>query len=200
MKPLLTILTQGYARQGIGDTYVASPTCSLLQYNDKNYIVDPACNPELLLSALSKYSLNTNDIHAIFLTHYHLDHLLNIRLFPHTPLYDGSMKWEKDNEVPYTGYWLIPEFKVLHTPGHASEQYSLLVDTENYGLVCIAQDVFWWEDGKQRSDTVSDLFDLVDQFAANVTELRASRQLVLESGAKWIIPGHGTMFKNPYNG
>lgn len=200
MKPLLTVLTEGYAHPGPNNTYLASPTCTLLQFESKNYLVDLACNSKLLLRAMQDRDLRTSDIHAIFLTHYHLDHLLNIRLFPQVPIYDGSMKWEDDQEIPYSDYWLHPEFKLLQTPGHAAEQFSLLVDTENYGLVCIAQDVFWWEDGKQRSDTVADLLEFEDPFAASTSDLKASRRLVLESGAQWIIPGHGTIFKNPYNG
>jgi len=88
----------------------------------------------------------------------------------------------------------------MATPGHATEQYSLLVDTENLGLVCIAQDVFWWEDGTQKSDTVDDLLAGKDPFANDEVALLESRKLVLNSGAQWIIPGHGKMFRNPLVG
>lgn len=197
MKPTLTILIEGYAHASEGNDYFASPTTSLLQFQGKNYLVDPGCNGPLLSQKLKEVNLEPEDITALFITHYHLDHVLNIRLFPNAPVYDGSMQWEQDKEVPYTDFWLIPEFKVLATPGHAGEQFSLLVDTENFGLVCIAQDVFWWEDGKQKSDTIADLMENVDPFESDHTALLESRKKVLESGAKWIVPGHGKMFQTP---
>lgn len=197
MKPTLTVLIEGYAYPADNGTYLASPTTTLLQFHNNNYIVDPGCNGPLLLERLTGKNLLPSDIAALFITHYHLDHILNIRLFPKTPLYDGSMRWEQDQEIPYADYWLFPEFRIIPTPGHAGEQYSLLVDTENYGLVCIAQDIFWWEDGKQKSGTVAELLETEDPFLADKQSLQESRQKVLESGAKWIIPGHGKMFKNP---
>jgi len=196
MKPFLTILVEGYAHTG--GIYEACSTSILLEYKQKNYIVDPGCNKSLLLPGLSNKDLKPEDINGIFLTHYHLDHLLNIRLFPKVLIFDGSAEWEQDAEIPnYNDYWICPEFKIFPTPGHATEQFSLLVDTENLGPVCIAQDVFWWEDGKQQSDTVEDLMALVDPFANDVVALKASRETVLATGATWIVPGHGKMFRNP---
>ncbi len=197
MLPTLTILIEGYAHPGDNEVYLASPTTTLLQVNGKNYIVDPGCNGPLLLEKLQEKNLKPEDITAIFLTHYHLDHVLNIKLFPKTPIYDGSMQWNNDQELPYSGNWLEPEFTIFPTPGHATEQFSLLVNTQNLGMVCIAQDVFWWEDGKQKSDTAEELLNTEDPFMTDAVALLDSRNKVLESGAKWIIPGHGKIFKNP---
>lgn len=197
MKPTLTVLIEGYAHTNDAGVTFASPTTLLLQLDGKNYLVDPGCNGKLLLEKLALMNLTPADITALFISHYHPDHFLNIRQFPETPFYDGTMQWEQDQEVAYTDYWLRPEFKVFPTPGHATEQSSLLVDTENFGLVSISQDVFWWEDGKQKSDTVEDLMTLVDPFANDVDALKKSRELVLNTGAQWIVPGHGKMFRNP---
>jgi len=200
MKPFLTVLIQGYAHTDSAGITYASPTTTLLQSEGKNFLVDPGCNSTLLLEQLTNLHLQPTDIAAIFLSHYHPDHFLNIRLFPKTPIYDGSTEWKRDAEIPCLDYWLFPEFKIMATPGHATEQYSLLVDTENLGLVCIAQDVFWWEDGTQKSDTVDDLLAGKDPFANDEVALLESRKLVLNSGAQWIIPGHGKMFRNPLVG
>lgn len=197
MKPTLTILIEGYAHAGENNTYFASPTTSLLQFQGKNYIVDPGCNGPLLSQRLQENNLKPEDITALFVSHYHLDHILNMRLFPNTPIYDGSMQWDQDKEIMYSDFWLVPEFKLLATPGHAGEQYSLLVDTENFGLVCIAQDVFWWEDGKQQATTIDLLMNNEDPFMSDGTALQESRKKVLQSGAQWIVPGHGKMFLNP---
>lgn len=83
----------------------------------------------------------------------------------------------------------------MHTPGHAPELTSLVVETEE-GVVVVAHDVFWWMDGEQKSETVEDLMNLVDPFVNDENELEESRKKVLEI-ADWIIPGHGKMFKNP---
>lgn len=197
MKPTLTILIEGYAHTTSDGITHASPTSSLLQIDGKNYLVDPGCNAPLLLEQLAAHGLTPKDITALFISHYHPDHFLNIRLFPNTPFFDGSMQWDNDLEIAYDNYWLHQEFKVFATPGHATEQFSLLVDTENLGPVSLSQDVFWWEDGMQKSDTVEELMALVDPFANDLVALQKSRKKVLESSAKWIVPGHGKMFRNP---
>ena len=61
--------------------------------------------------------------------------------------------------------------------------------------MCIAADVFWWEDGKQKVNTKKELLSLKDPFAFNNKELLKSRVLVLKK-ADLIIPGHGKMFKS----
>jgi glyoxylase-like metal-dependent hydrolase (beta-lactamase superfamily II) len=196
-KPVLSVIVEGYAREASNNVSVASSSTILLQYKNGNYLIDPGCNPEKLQEALALKSLTTTDITAIFLTHYHLDHVLNIRLFPRIPLYDGAMLWQDDLEIPHHDSWLFPEFQMIYTPGHAFEEYSLLVDTENLGLVSISQDIFWWADGTQNDATVDLLLATEDPFAYDQAKLQESRRKILNSGAQWIIPGHGVIFKNP---
>lgn len=186
------ILVEGYARPGHSGQYIACPTAILIQTENKNILVDPGTNKEDLENALQKLDIKPD---FIFLTHYHPDHFLNIRLFPDLDIYDGATLWQGDQEFPYEK--TIPEtnIQLLPTPGHSPEHTSLLVETDE-GVVCIAQDVFWWEDGKQKSDTVDELMNLEDPFATDTEALKKSRELVLEK-ADWIIPGHGKKFKNP---
>jgi glyoxylase-like metal-dependent hydrolase (beta-lactamase superfamily II) len=132
----------------------------------------------------------------IFLSHYHLDHTLNIKLFPDKDIYDGAVLWQEDEETFYNGKIPHTKIEVISTPGHATEQFSLFINDDKLGKVCIAQDVFWWEDGKQKSDKYEDLMNLEDPFANDISALKESRQKVLE-WADWIVPGHGKMFKNP---
>lgn len=189
------ILIEGYAHPGEDGSYVASPTTSLIEAGDKKILVDPGTNKEKLSNALKKWGIDKSEIDFIFLSHYHPDHFLNLKMFPGIDVYDGEMKWIGDKEYEHENGLGIEGIEMLPTPGHSPEHTSLLVDT-NEGIVCIAQDVFWWEDGKQNSDTVEDLLDLKDPFASDEDALQKSRKLVL-SKADWIVPGHGKKFKKP---
>lgn len=189
------ILIEGYAHPGNNDTYVASPSTVLIDTGEKKILVDPGANATLLQEKLKELSLEEKDIDFIYLSHYHPDHFLNIKLFPNLPVYDGEMIWSGDLEEFHSGNLGIDGIEILKTPGHSPEHTSLLVDTDE-GKVCIAQDVFWWEDGKQKSDTEKDLLELVDPFVSDEEALKKSRKLVLEK-ADWIIPGHGKKFINP---
>lgn len=191
------ILIEGYAKLGKGDVYLACPTCTLIFSQGKKILVDPGTNRELLLTALTTINLEPADIDIVYLTHYHPDHFLNLGLFAHTGFYDGTMYWEKDTEITHNGT-VIPgtTIQILQTPGHAPEHTSLLFQTRNQGTVCVAQDVFWWEDGTQKNSTTEELLNHSDPFATDQKALHSSRTLVLEK-ADFIIPGHGKGFVNP---
>ena len=189
------ILIEGYAFPNEDGTYTASPTTSLIETEGKKILIDPGTNKEKLLKELSDLDLQPNEIDFIYLTHYHPDHFLNICLFPDKDVYDGTTLWRKDQELFHKEFIPGTHIVILSTPGHSAEHTSLLVETEE-GMQCIAQDVFWWEDGKQDSDSEQSLLDLEDPFASDKSALLESRKLVLEK-ADWIIPGHGKMFQNP---
>ncbi len=190
------ILIEGYARPGENGEYIASPTTVLIYEGNKKIIVDPGANYKLLEEAFQNENIKPEEIDIVYLTHYHPDHFLNIRFFPKKDIYDGSMIWSSDTEINYSKKIPGTDIEVIPTPGHCAEHTSLIINTKDKGVVCIAQDVFWWEDGKQKSDTVEDLMNNSDPFITDWTELQKSRKLVLEK-ADWIIPGHGRMFKNP---
>lgn len=189
------ILVEGYAHPGESETYVASPSTCLVEAENKKILVDPGANKEKLFEGLKGLNLTASDIDFLYLSHYHSDHFLNLKLFPNLDVYDGEMIWSDDKEYFHHGNLNIEGVEILKTPGHSPEHTSLLVSTDE-GKVCIAQDVFWWEDGKQKSDTVDDLINLVDPFMTDKEALVQSRKLVLEK-ADWIIPGHGKKFRNP---
>lgn len=190
------VLVEGYARAGENGVYHASPTTSLIWDENIKVLVDPGTNSKLLNEAMEREGLKASDIGMIFLSHYHPDHFLNIRLFPNVDIYDGAIMWKGDEEHFYESKLPGTDIEIVPTPGHASEQSSLVIQTEDLGTVFICQDVFWWEDGKQKSDTVEDLLKNEDPFMSNLEDLLKSRALVLER-ADWIVPGHGKMFKNP---
>lgn len=197
------ILIQGYAHAGEDDRhFFASPSTVLIYSNDKKVLIDPGADKEKLLKGLEEEGLKPEDIDIVFITHWHPDHVLNIRLFPNLDVIDSTTIWKDNGEEFFPNdtktIEVIPgtDIKVIPTPGHSPEHVSILIETIDEGIVCIAQDVFWWVDGEQKSDSEKELMDLDDPFMSDKEALLESRKKVLEL-ADWIIPGHGKKFRNP---
>lgn len=123
------ILIEGYAYPGENGEFYASPTTTLVEHGDIKFIVDPGTNAEKLQEAMKKESIKSTDLDFIFLSHYHPDHFLNIRLFPKLDIYDGSVAWKDDREDFYSDYVPGTKIQMLQTPGHAAEHTSLLLQT-----------------------------------------------------------------------
>jgi len=75
------------------------------------------CEQELLRD-LKKLNISPEEINKIILTHFHHDHIENISLFPNAIIYSRKNINELD----------IPEFKIIHTPGHTREDICILYD------------------------------------------------------------------------
>jgi glyoxylase-like metal-dependent hydrolase (beta-lactamase superfamily II) len=188
----VTVLLEGYVREENGVTF-ASSTCTLIEDSGLKILVDPGANRDMLLDALEKETLKPEDIDMIFLTHYHPDHSLNLRLFPRKKILDGGTTYYDDKEEFYEENIPGTEITVVKTPGHAIEHCSLMVKTEK-GRVCIAGDIFWWKDGEeQKLDHDSVIFH-EDKYATDFEQLKESRKNLLDS-SDYIIPGHGKTFK-----
>jgi glyoxylase-like metal-dependent hydrolase (beta-lactamase superfamily II) len=171
----------------------ASPSCVLVHTPVKNILIDPGTNSELLLSALNEARLKPQNIDMIFLTHYHPDHILNIQLFPGKEILDGSLRYIKDAEVPYSDFIPETDIAVIQTPGHSTEHASLVANTIE-GRYAIAGDVFWWEEGQAQKMDRGSLLELPDVYALDPHKLRESRAKLLQL-ADIIIPGHGKAFR-----
>lgn len=189
----IIILIAGYARP-IKGGYLASPSTVLIKDSGKLILVDPGANAKLLLQALKKEKIKPADIGIIFLTHYHPDHILNIRLFPKADIYDSDTIYRDDQEIFYNGK-NIPgtAIKIITTPGHAYEHASLIVKTKE-GVYAIAGDVFWWDDRDKPKMDKKTLLNLKDEFVKDKKALRQSRLKLLKT-ADYIIPGHGDKFQ-----
>ena len=188
----MKILIEGYARKE-NTVWFASPTTVLVKDSGLNILVDPGANKRLLVEALKEEGLVPGDIDIVFLTHYHLDHILNIRLFPHNDIYDGTSINRDDKITEYSGNIPRTSIRVIPTPGHAHEHCSLLVETEQ-GNVVIAGDVFWWQDQEEQRTDKESLMKHEDPFVEHTEELVESRKKLLEI-ADYIVPGHGKMFR-----
>jgi len=186
------ILIQGYAREENG-VEAASPSTILIKDSGLKIIVDPGTNKLLLLNALAKEGLKPDDIDLVFLTHYHVDHILNIRLFPNKDILDGNIIYRDDKEISFAGKIPNTNIKVIETPGHAHEHACLLAKTEK-GRIVIAGDLWWWSDDQKQKTDYKSLINHKDPYVKDKKALKKSRKKILEI-ADYIIPGHGKMFK-----
>ena len=134
-----------------------------------NILVDPGANRKKLLEALEKEGLRPEDIDIVFLTHYHLDQILNIRSFPDKDIYDGDTINSYDKIVEYSGNIPNANVQVIETPGHAHEHCSLLIETEK-GKIVVAGDVFWWKDEEEQKTDFESLIKHEDPYAKDKIE------------------------------
>jgi glyoxylase-like metal-dependent hydrolase (beta-lactamase superfamily II) len=188
----LKILIQGYAKKEKAGWY-ASPSTVLLRDSGLNILVDPGSNKKMLLKALTKENIRPNDIDLIFVTHYHLDHTLNIRLFPNCDVLDSTEINHNDQIRSYSQKIPKTNIRVIQTPGHAHEHASLLVKTE-MGKVAIAGDLFWWTTTEKQKTDYYSLLKKRDPYVKDKRQAEQSRKKILQL-ADYVIPGHGKMFK-----
>ncbi len=190
------ILVKGYARILGKHSYVASPNTVLIKEGNKRVLVDPGANIDLLKRALARRRLKPSDIDLIFLTHYHPDHVLNIRLFPKTLICDGYSIYRGDRAEPHPSHYLLDtDIEIVRTPGHSAGHSCLLFDTDK-GRCAVAGDVFAWYDNQEPACDLRSLINLSDPFAQDMATLKKTRRRLLEM-ADWIIPGHGRPFPSP---
>ncbi len=189
MSALIRVLTRGYAARKADGRIRASSSSVLVVEAGVRILADPGADGEALLAALSGEGLGPRDIDIVFLTHFHPDHFLSLRLFPESAVCDGAFLYVHDEEIPLAGR--IPEtsIEVIPTPGHSPDHASLMVDTAE-GFWAVAGDVFWWWDDEERETDFSSLLAHRDEFSRDFGLLKESRREILRR-ANFIIPGHG---------
>lgn len=188
----VTVLAEGYVREE-KEVMFASSTMVLIEDNGLRVLVDPGSNKDILIDALQKEALQPEDIDVIFVTHCHPDHMLNLRLFPRKKVCDGEYIYLDDKIEPYEEHIPGTMIQVIKTPGHSQEHCSLLVKT-GAGNICIAGDVFWWNDKEEQKLDKDGLIFHEDKYAVDFEKLKESRKNLLDS-SDYIIPGHGKTFK-----
>ena len=190
----LKVLVEGTVKK-LNDGWLAVPATVLIKSRGLNVLVDPGSDKQLLLEKLAREKLAPAGIDFVFLTHHHLDHSLNMRLFPECNIMlDGDMMKDANRIFSYFGGIPGTGIKIIPTPGHTIDHESLLVTAEE-GVVCVAGDLFWWLDGEEQKTDYESLMNRTDPNGAKDEKaLRKSRKNILET-ADWIIPGHGKMFK-----
>jgi glyoxylase-like metal-dependent hydrolase (beta-lactamase superfamily II) len=174
------VLVEGYARL----PHVAG-TVSLVRDAGRVVVVDPGmvADRELILRPLRELGVAPEEVTDVVLSHHHLDHTLNVALFPVVPVHDFQSVIEGDvfTRRAADGVDLTPSVRLLATPGHTPQDVTTLVGTPD-DVVALTH--LWWT-----ADGPAD-----DPYAPDREQLRAQRERVLEL-ATLVVPGHGAPFR-----
>ncbi|VDK80869.1 unnamed protein product [Litomosoides sigmodontis] len=189
--PKVFVLLDGHCTQvERNNSSEASGTIALILTERRKILVDcgDPWNGACVIQALSKYSLNCDDITDVIITHGHSDHCGNLSLFQQANICMGDDVAKNGIYEIRTDTWTLDDsVQVRPTPGHTDHDRSVIVTGTEYGTVAIVGDIF----EKENDD---------DSWKANSKypeDQDRSRKIIL-SEADWIIPGHGGMFKNKF--
>lgn len=168
----------------------AACTISLVFAADVRVLVDPGgpAEREVLIGLLADRGVRPEDIGVVVCTHGHIDHVGNAGLFPSARFVLGQDQAQGNRftalDLSAEPVALLPGVQVLATPGHTSEDISLLVQTER-DAVAVAGDVFENGDPSDRSWR---------EYSRNARAQARSRRMLLQL-ADVVVPGHGAAFR-----
>lgn len=184
----LEVLLPGYVREDEAGEHVRG-TVTLVRSGDLVIVTDPGLmtSQSELVEPLRERGIEVTDVTHVFVSHHHIDHTRNIGMFPDAVVidvdstYDGDIWGEHDGD----GYRLDEDVSVIETPGHSFECASLIVRTDDLGVVAVTH-AWWFEDMTPETDPLASDQALLDE----------SRERILGI-ADWIVPGHGPAFAAP---
>ena len=184
------VLIEGYTNADLVAEAGKEKNCStvtLVRDGEIVMIIDPGVmeSRQILVDALAKENLTVEDVNVVCISHSHLDHYRNVGMFPNAKVLEYYGLWDKDTIEKWPEDY-SENIRILHTPGHDYTGITIFVRTGD-GVVAICGDVFWKENYPR------DPYD--DTFASNPERLKDSRQIILDL-ADWIVPGHGSIYKN----
>jgi glyoxylase-like metal-dependent hydrolase (beta-lactamase superfamily II) len=176
----LDVLVEGYARL----PNVAG-TVSLLRDAGRVVVVDPGmvADRDLILRPMRELGVEPEDVTDVVLSHHHLDHNVNIALFPVVPVHDFQSVIEGDvfTQRAADGVEITPSIRLLATPGHTPQDITTLVGTADD--VAALTHLWWTADGPAD-----------DPYSPDRELLRRQRERVLDL-ATLVVPGHGAPFR-----
>lgn len=193
---LVDVLFSGYSKFQDGK-YLSNCSCVLIK-GPPNVIVDTmtAWDEQKILQALEQRSIKPDDIDFVVCTHGHSDHIGCNHLFKkaiHIVGYSISHKdtYFTDHDFRYgQEYSISEEIKVIPTPGHTSQDVSVLVTHPLEGIIAITGDLF------EKFEDLNDASIWKSAGSDDETLQELNREKILKI-ADIIIPGHGEKFMVP---
>ncbi len=136
-----------------------------------------------ILGQLRDLGVDPGDVTDVVVSHHHLDHTVNIALFPAVPVHDFQSVIDGDTFTrrPADGVHLTPGIRLLATPGHTPQDITTLVGTPDdvVGLTLL----WWTEEGPAD-----------DPYTHDRDELRRQRERVLDL-VTLVVCAHGPPFR-----
>ncbi|MBQ7978488.1 MAG: MBL fold metallo-hydrolase [Candidatus Methanomethylophilaceae archaeon] len=185
----LDILAVGdLLRDEEGNILKADSTSVLIRTPKHTIVVDPSTKymRPFLKTSFKQIGVFVKDVDVVVLTHTHNDHIENLDMFPKAKVYVHSgakTKIPGAVVVDEEEFELCEGVRLVHTPGHCTEEMSVFVDADRHYVVA------------------GDAIPLEDNFFKNIApKLNTDRVLALQSIKKIrdyadvIIPGHGFPF------
>lgn len=173
------VLTEGYISPGVASTV------SLVVDGERKIIIDPGmvASRVNILAPLEKQGVSPADVTDVVVSHLHIDHTINIAIFPNATVHDFMASYKNDSWVDHEASpFQISANVFLHaTPGHTREDITTAVSTAD-GIVVFTH-LWWTKKGP-----------IEDPYSYDLAELKASRELILNMNPSVIVPGHGSPF------
>ena len=159
---------------------------TLVLDGDARIVVDPGlvAHRSRILDPLADLGIDPASVTHVVVTHQHLDHTLNIALFPEAEVIDFASRYRGDEwlDHPGDGWRISPRTELWLTPGHTEEDASLIVEADD-GIYAMTH-AWWYQDRGPE----------VDPYAPDLAILEASRARIL-AAVDIVIPGHGGAFR-----
>jgi glyoxylase-like metal-dependent hydrolase (beta-lactamase superfamily II) len=168
----------------------AGGTVTLVLAGGVHVLVDTGgpAERQLIVDALGRRGLAPEQIDYVVCTHGHTDHVGNNSLFPGATFFMGEDRSVGDRfeslDFAVGPVTVADGVQIIATPGHTSEDISVLVTTER-GVVAIVGDLFENADDDRDQSWV--------RFSRDPPRQRRHRAEIL-SVTDLIVPGHGGMF------
>ncbi|GAB6028667.1 Metallo-beta-lactamase domain-containing protein 1 [Chamberlinius hualienensis] len=191
------ILQDGYSYWENG-TMKANGSSTIIK-GPVNVIVDTLSpwDKDTLIKALADHDLTCDDIDYVVCTHGHIDHIGNMNLFTKAKWHILGFSISKEDHYyihpfetnePYVIEESGDAIKIVPTPGHTMTDVSVIVNTENSGVVAIVGDLF---------EKVEDIDDpsLFESAGSENVEMQKQYRYKIATMADYIMPGHGTLFQ-----
>ena len=184
------MLRTGYVRTEVDGSSRAAGTVSLVLAEEVRMIVDTGGPAEqrAIVAALAERGLAPEQINYVVCTHGHTDHIGNNNLFPGATFLVAGDRSVADRFTPLDlsrgRLQIALDIEIVATPGHTSEDISVLVRTDR-GVVAIVGDLF--ESGTDWQE------DVWVRCSRDPVRQRESREMIL-AAADVIVPGHGGPF------